>query len=110
MHGRVGKRRAKSVAAPVVPTAMQSNPETLPVAVRIVLCATSHPGNIGATARAMKTMGLADLALVAPKHFPHEDATARAAGADDVLERARVCDTLPQAVADCGLVYGASAR
>jgi TrmH family RNA methyltransferase len=89
---------------------MHSNPETLPVAVRIVLVATSHPGNIGATARAMKTMGLADLALVAPKHFPSDDATARAAGADDVLESARVCATLPDAVADCGLVYGASAR
>lgn len=89
---------------------MHANPETLPVAVRIVLVRTSHPGNIGAAARAMKTMGLTDLTLVAPKHFPSEDATARAAGADDILERARVCATLPEAVADCGLVYGASAR
>ena len=107
MRGRVGKRLAQNIA---VPRALHTNPETLPVAVRIVLVATSHPGNIGATARAMKTMGLPDLALVAPKHFPHEDATARAAGADDVLARALVYTTLPEAVADCGLVFGASAR
>ncbi len=80
------------------------------IPVRIVLVDTSHPGNIGAAARAMKTMGLADLALVRPKHFPSEEATARAAGADDVLERACVVDSLEAAVADCGWVVGASAR
>jgi TrmH family RNA methyltransferase len=75
-----------------------------------VLVDTSHPGNIGATARAMKTMGLSDLALVRPKHFPSEEATARAAGADDVLAGARVHATLAEAIADCGWVVGASAR
>jgi tRNA (cytidine32/uridine32-2'-O)-methyltransferase len=80
------------------------------IPVRIVLVDTSHPGNIGATARAMKTMGLSDLALVRPLQFPSPDATARAAGADDVLAAARVCDTLGEAIADCGWVVGASAR
>ena len=80
------------------------------IPVRIVLVETSHPGNIGATARAMKTMGLSDLALVRPKHFPSDEATARAAGADDVLARAKVHDELRSAIADCGWVVGASAR
>jgi tRNA (cytidine32/uridine32-2'-O)-methyltransferase len=80
------------------------------IPVRIVLVDTSHPGNIGATARAMKTMGLADLALVRPRYFPSDEATARAAGADDILEAAHVCDTLGEAIADCGWVVGASAR
>jgi tRNA (cytidine32/uridine32-2'-O)-methyltransferase len=77
---------------------------------RIVLVHTSHPGNIGGTARAMKTMGLTRLHLVAPLKYPHADATARASGADDVLEHARVYATLDEAVADCTLVIGASAR
>jgi tRNA (cytidine32/uridine32-2'-O)-methyltransferase len=80
------------------------------IPVRIVLVDTSHPGNIGATARAMKTMGLADLALVRPRYFPSDEATARAAGADDILEAAHVCDVLAEAIADCGWVVGASAR
>jgi TrmH family RNA methyltransferase len=80
------------------------------IPVRIVLVDTSHPGNIGATARAMKTMGLRELALVRPKHFPHDDATARAAGADDILGAAVVHDDLASAIADCGWVVGASAR
>jgi tRNA (cytidine32/uridine32-2'-O)-methyltransferase len=80
------------------------------IPVRIVLVDTSHPGNIGATARAMKTMGLGDLALVRPKHFPSDEATARAAGADDVLRTATVHDELGGAIADCGWVVGASAR
>lgn len=80
------------------------------IPVRIVLVETSHPGNIGAAARAMKTMGLADLALVRPKHFPSEEATARAAGAVDILENAAVVDTLGEAVRDCGFVVGTSAR
>ena len=80
------------------------------IPVRIVLVETSHPGNIGASARAMKTMGLDDLVLVAPRHFPSAEATARASGADDVLARARIVDTLADAIADCGFVAGASAR
>ena len=80
------------------------------IPVRIVLVETSHPGNIGAAARAMKTMGLKDLTLVRPQEFPSEQATARAAGADDILERARVVDDLSAAIADCGWVVGASAR
>src|SRR5437868_5592003 len=77
---------------------------------RVVLCRPSHPGNIGAAARAMKTMGFEDLALVEPRHFPHADATALAAGALDVLERARVHATLEEALADCVLAAGFSAR
>ncbi|HEX7238091.1 MAG TPA: RNA methyltransferase, partial [Gammaproteobacteria bacterium] len=80
------------------------------IPVRIVLVDTSHPGNIGATARAMKTMGLSDLALVRPKQFPSDDATARAAGADDILRAATVHEDLRSAIADCGWVVGASAR
>jgi len=78
--------------------------------VRIVLCNPSHPGNIGAVARAMKTMSLEKLYLVEPKVFPHADATARAAGADDILATAQVCSTLDEAIGDCHLVMGASAR
>ena len=68
--------------------------------IRIVLVGTTHPGNIGAVARAMKNMGLSELALVRPRHFPHEEATARASGADDLLARARVVDSLQAAIAD----------
>lgn len=78
--------------------------------IRIVLVDTHHPGNIGATARAMKNMGLRELHLVRPKLFPHADATARASGADDVLLAARVHEELSTAIADCGLVIGTSAR
>ena len=78
--------------------------------IRIVMVNTSHPGNIGAAARAMKNMGLADLALVQPKDFPSGEAVARASGADDVLAAARVCDTLDEALADRELLIGASAR
>jgi len=77
---------------------------------RIVLVDTSHPGNIGAAARAMKNMGLEQLFLVNPKLFPHAEATARASGADDILAKAVVCSSLDEALADCGLVVGASAR
>jgi len=80
------------------------------VAIRIILVGTTHPGNIGAVARAMKNMGLSDLVLVDPRHFPHEDATARASGAEDVLLSARVVDSLAIALADCRFVAGASAR
>lgn len=78
--------------------------------VRIVLVDTSHAGNIGATARAMKNMGLTRLYLVTPQQFPHADATARASGADDVLAQATVCDSLDDALVGCNLVMGASAR
>nr|VFJ97060.1 MAG: tRNA (cytidine32/uridine32-2'-O)-methyltransferase [Candidatus Kentron sp. LFY] len=76
----------------------------------IVLVGTTHPGNIGAVARAMKTMGLRRLCLVDPKRFPCAEATARAAGADDVLYTARVFDALPAALADSRWVVGTSAR
>lgn len=78
--------------------------------IRIVLVGTQHPGNIGAAARAMKTMGLGRLVLVAPERFPHTDALAMAAGADDVLTAATQCDSLAEAVADCRLVLGCTAR
>jgi TrmH family RNA methyltransferase len=78
--------------------------------IRIVLVSPSHPGNIGATARAMKNMGLDRLVLVNPEVFPHAEATARASGADDVLAGAQLCHTLPEALADCRLIIGASAR
>ena len=78
--------------------------------VRIVLVETSHPGNIGAAARAMKNMGLENLSLVRPNRFPGEVSTARASGATDVLERAQVCDGLDEALAGCRLVLGSSAR
>ncbi|HEY5624480.1 MAG TPA: TrmH family RNA methyltransferase, partial [Gammaproteobacteria bacterium] len=77
---------------------------------RIVLVETSHPGNIGASARAMKTMGFDDLVLVAPGEFPSAEATARASGADELLKRARVVSSLSDAIADCAFVAGASAR
>ncbi len=80
------------------------------MSIRIVLVGTTHPGNIGAVARAMKNMGLSDLALVEPKHFPHKDATARASGALDVLKNALVVSTLRDALTDCVYVAGASAR
>jgi tRNA/rRNA methyltransferase/tRNA (cytidine32/uridine32-2'-O)-methyltransferase len=77
---------------------------------KVVLVETSHPGNIGAVARAMKNMGMNQLRLVKPKYFPHADATARASGADDVLKTASVHDSLQDAIADCRIVLGASAR
>ncbi len=78
--------------------------------IRIVLIDTTHPGNIGAAARAMKNMGLRELHLVRPKSFPDADATSRASAADDVLQSARVHETLAAAVVDCGLVIGSTAR
>ncbi len=77
---------------------------------RIVLVNPSHPGNIGAAARAMKNMGLEHLYLVDPQSFPSAEATARASGADDLLARARCTDTLEAALSGCALVIGASAR
>lgn len=78
--------------------------------VRIVLVEPSHPGNIGASARAMKAMGLSDLALVKPREFPAAAATARASGADDILVHAKCYDSLQSAIAACGIVIGTTAR
>lgn len=78
--------------------------------IRVVLVDTSHPGNIGATARAMLTMGLSRLTLVRPRSFPHADASARASGATNVLEAARVVDRLELALEGCVFVLGFTAR
>jgi len=78
--------------------------------IRIVLVNTSHPGNIGGVARAMKNMGLSRLYLVAPRQYPDEQATWRAASATDLLEGAVVTETLEQAIGDCQFVVGTSAR
>jgi tRNA (cytidine32/uridine32-2'-O)-methyltransferase len=78
--------------------------------IRVVLVNTSHPGNIGAAARAMKTMGLKHLYLVSPKIFPHVNADEMASGALDVLGQAKVVATLDEALVDCTLVVGTSAR
>jgi len=80
------------------------------MSIRIVMAGISHPGNIGSAARAMKTMGLEQLCLVAPERFPATEATVLAAGADDVLDRARVLADVRSAVADCGFVVGTTAR
>jgi len=78
--------------------------------IRVVLIYTSHPGNIGSAARAMKTMGLSELYLVKPRFFPDKQAVAMASSATDILDKAVVVDTLQEAIADCQLVVGASAR
>jgi tRNA/rRNA methyltransferase len=78
--------------------------------IRVVLARPSHPGNIGAAARAMKTMGLEALHLVAPRAYPHADATARASGAGDVLARAQVHDSLADALGDCVLAVATTSR
>lgn len=75
-----------------------------------VLTRTSHPGNIGSAARAIRTMGFRRLSLVSPAEFPHMDAHMMAAGADDVLEAAVRFDSLQEAIGDCTLVLGATAR
>ncbi len=77
---------------------------------KIVLVGTTHPGNIGAAARAMKTMGLEQLVLVAPQKYPHEQATAMASGADNILKDALVVDTLDQALDGSSVVFGMTAR
>ncbi len=78
--------------------------------IKIVLVATSHPGNIGSSARAMKTMGLNNLSLVMPKLFPDKHATELASGADDLLNHAQICTSLEQSLTECQLVIGTSAR
>lgn len=78
--------------------------------IRVVMVETTHPGNIGAAARAMKTMGYNNLYLVKPKIYPSAEATARAAGADDILGKAVVCDSLEQALQGCVAVVASTAR
>jgi len=78
--------------------------------IRIVLIETSHPGNIGAVARAMKNMCLENLYLVNPKIYPSAEASARASGAEDLLSSAQVFESLDDALGGCRLVIGASAR
>src|ERR1700728_2347461 len=78
--------------------------------VRVVLVDPSHPGNIGSVARAMKNMALDELVLVRPRSFPHAESVALAAGADDILARARVVDTVAEAIEDCGFVAGTTSR
>ncbi|HHQ4651944.1 TPA: tRNA (cytosine(32)/uridine(32)-2'-O)-methyltransferase TrmJ [Aeromonas hydrophila] len=78
--------------------------------IRIVLVNTSHTGNMGSAARAMKTMGLSQMVLVDPQAQPDDNAYALAAGACDLLANARIVSTLDEAIADCGLVIGTSAR
>ncbi len=78
--------------------------------IRIVLIHTSHPGNIGSAARAMKTMGLSQLFLVKPKSFPDEQAITMSSSAADILDQAIVVDTLKEAIADCQFIVGTSAR
>ena len=85
-------------------------PEMRLARVRIVLSHPSHPGNIGAAARAMKTMGLSRLTLIDPEIFPSAEASARAAGADDVLSNSRVCRSLDEALAGTVLALALSAR
>ncbi|MGH8147560.1 MAG: RNA methyltransferase [Rhodanobacteraceae bacterium] len=82
----------------------------VPQSIRFVLARTSHPGNIGAAARAIRTMGFWRLTLVAPQRYPDPQVTAMAAGADDVLAHLVRAPSVPEAVADCTRVYGLSAR
>lgn len=78
--------------------------------IKIVLIQTFHPGNIGAAARAMKNMGLSQLVLVNPVDFPSDEATSRASKANDLLENAQIVSSLEEAIKDCSLVIGTSAR
>jgi TrmH family RNA methyltransferase len=78
--------------------------------VRIVLIDPSHPGNVGSVARAMKNMALEDLTLVRPRSFPHPESNALAAGADDILAKARVVDSVAEAIGDCAFIAGTTSR
>ena len=78
--------------------------------IRVVLSHTTHPGNVGASARAMRTMGLKNLYLINPQRFPSAEATAMAAGADEMLAGAKICSTLEQALAGTIFVVGLTAR
>lgn len=106
---RSGCMLAKSVAGKAARIARDMDP-IAPADLRVVLVETSHPGNIGAVARAMKNMGLQQLVLVRPKQFPDPEATARASGADDLLRSARVVDSVEAAIGDCGLVAATTSR
>ena len=92
------------------PDAILEIPLQAAARIRIVLVGTQHPGNIGAAARALKTMGLSRLVLVGPEQYPADEAFRRAAGADDLLATASVVATLAEAVADCRFVLGCTAR
>ena len=78
--------------------------------IRVVLVEPTHPGNIGAVARSLKTMGLSRLVIVNPQKFPHDEAIKRAAGAESVLNSAVIVDDVQQAISDCTLVLGTSVR
>ena len=78
--------------------------------VQIVLVETSHPGNIGSVARAMKNMGLSNLCLINPKKFPHQEATALAGNATDVLDNAKIFTSIQEAVRHSKVIYATSAR
>lgn len=78
--------------------------------IRIVMIETSHPGNIGAAARAMRVMGLYNLTLVKPRKFPSQEAVALASGALDLLDNASVVSSLEEAIGDCEYIFGTSAR
>lgn len=106
--GHPGPASAESSAA--LPSDPPAAPDPAVANIRIVLVGTQHPGNIGSASRAMKTMGLTRLILVAPEKPLDRDAYAMAAGADDVLEAAQVLPDLASAVADCHLVLGCTAR
>src|SRR5688572_1124249 len=95
------RRSARTTRSRAVATIRPMTDTPKPRAPRIVLVGTQHPGNIGSAARAMKTMGLAQMVLVAPLRFPHAEADALAAGADDVLEAAQLRPDLASAIADC---------
>lgn len=110
----IRRRLISAFQGPVIEVIIRASPLTASPCmlsnIRIVLVQTFHPGNIGSTARAMKTMGLSDLVLVNPRAFPDAEATRLAAGASDVIESAHVVTTLDAAVSDCVRVVGASAR
>ena len=101
---------SNSAARDEATAAQQPAAHPLASQLRVVLVGTQHPGNIGSAARAMKTMGLSKLVLVAPEKVPDRDTHAMAAGADDLIEAAPVFATLADAVADCRWVLGCTAR
>lgn len=100
----------KSKLKPLIPILKQIKVIKMTNNIRIVLVEPSHPGNIGAVARAMKTMGLTRLYLVNPLRFPDEEAIVRASRAVEILDNAVLCSHLNEALVDCGLVFGTSSR
>ena len=109
-QGGIPERAARRYSYNPLSLSYAATSTTALARVRVVLVRTSHPGNIGAAARAMLTMGLSRLVLVAPKRFPDPAAVALATGAVAVLDGARVVSTLPEALAGCALTIGLSAR